>query len=120
MRWLRLPSHVRGAATQARLMTLRRKDQYMALSEARQRQQSPAFLALYSLRAGVEATLSQATRGFGLRRARYGGSAKVALQHLATAAAINLVRLVRWIGGIPLATTRRSHFAGLVASDALA
>jgi transposase len=109
-----------GPQARRRLMTLRRKDQYMALSEARQRQQGPAFLALYSLRAGVEATLSQATRGFGLRRARYGGSAKVALQHLATAAAINLVRLVRWIGGIPLATTRRSHFAGLVASDALA
>ena len=94
--------------------------QRRVLGEARQRQQSPAFAALYALRAGVEATISQAIRGFGLRRARYIGSAKVALQHLATAAAINLVRLVRWIGGIPLATTRRGHFASLVADNTLA
>ena len=106
-----------GPQARRRLMTLRTQEQYAALSEARQRQQDPAFATLYALRAGVEATISQATRSFGLRRARYVGSAKVALQHLATAAAINLVRLIRWIGGTPLATTRRGHFARLVASS---
>ncbi len=68
----------------------------------------------------MEATISQATPSFGLRRARDGGSAKAAPQHLATAAAINLVRLIRWIGGTPLATTRRDHFVCLVAGSTFA
>ena len=92
----------------------------MALTASRQRQREPAFATLYASRAGVEATISQAIRGFGLRRARYVGSAKAALQHQATAAAINLVRLARWIRGIPLAATRPGHFATLTAQNALA
>jgi transposase len=66
----------------------------------------------------VEATISQAVRSFGLRRARYVGLAKARLQHVATAAAINLVRLVRWIVGAPMASTRDSRFARLVARTA--
>ncbi len=109
-----------GPNAQRRLMTFRTRDQHLALTASRQRQREPAFAALYASRAGVEATISQAIRGFGLRRARYVGSAKTALQHQATAAAINLVRLVRWICGIPLAATRPGHFATLTAHNALA
>lgn len=100
-------------------MTLRTKDEYIALRSARQRQTTPDFLKLYALRAGVEATMSQAVRGFGLRRSRYLGQAKTHLQHVATAAAMNLSRLVHsevlvlvdWISGEPLAPTRKSHFS---------
>ena len=58
--------------------------------------------------------ISQAVRGFGLRRSRYSGLAKTRLQHVATAAAMNPVRLVHWISGDPLATTRRSHLSRLI------
>jgi hypothetical protein len=50
----------------------------------------------------------------GLRRARYLGIAKTRLQHLITAAAINLVRLAAWIGERPAARTRHSAFARLM------
>jgi transposase len=50
-------------------------------------------------------------RAFGLRRSRYLGQAKTALQHLAIAAAINLVRLGAWWEGIEPGTTRVSAFA---------
>ena len=52
-------------------------------------------------------------RAFGLRKARYIGLAKVHLQHILTAAAINVVRMVAWLDGIPHATTRTSRFAAL-------
>jgi transposase len=61
---------------------------------------------------------SQAVRGFGLRRSRYVGHAKAHLQHVATAAAINLVRMTEWLGGADLATTRRSKFRALMAKVA--
>ena len=49
----------------------------------------------------------------GLRRSRSIGQEKTHLQHIATAAAMNLVRLDRWLNGIPHAKTRRSAFARL-------
>ena len=65
----------------------------------------------YQQRAGVEGTISQAVRGSGLRQARYHGLAKTHLQHLATAAALNLGRAVaHWEGKKP-AQTRVSRFA---------
>ena len=70
---------------------------------------------LYTQRQGIESTLSQAVRAFGLRRTRYRGLAKTGLQHAATAAAINLDRIAAWFGGRPIAPTRTSHFAALAA-----
>ncbi|PZP42893.1 MAG: hypothetical protein DI601_16925 [Azospirillum brasilense] len=107
-----------GPDAKRRLMTLRTRDEYIALQAAQQRQHTPEFLSLYALRAGVEATISQAVRGFGLRRSRYFAQAKTHLQHVATAAAMNLVRLVRWINGEPLAPTRQSHFSRLLRARA--
>jgi transposase len=52
-------------------------------------------------------------RAYGLRQARYRGLAKTHLQHVATAAAINIVRLADWLNGVPRATTRCSRFAAL-------
>ena len=95
-------------------MSLRPQARHEALTQARQRQKTAAFGRLYAQRAGIEATLSLAVRSFGLRRARYAGLAKVRLQHIAMAAALNLTRIVHWIGGEPIATTRLSHFSRLL------
>ena len=54
-------------------------------------------------------------RAFGLRRARYRGLAKTHLQHVATAAAINLARVGDWFRTVPRAATRTSRFAALAA-----
>src|SRR5512135_1033989 len=71
------------------------------------------FRSRYAARAGIEGTHEQAIRRCGLRRCRYIGEAKAHLQHLLTAAAINLVRLSDWWAGTPLARTRCSRFAAL-------
>jgi hypothetical protein len=55
-----------------------------------------------------------------LRRARYIGFAKTHLQHVLTAASINLVRLSAWLAGEPLARTRQSTFVRLMAQPACA
>ena len=49
----------------------------------------------------------------GMRRSRYIGQEKTHLQHVATAAALNLVRSMAWKSGVPRAQTRRSAFARL-------
>ena len=96
-------------------MTLRPRELHEALQAARRQQETPEWKAEYAVRAGVEGTLSQGVRGFGLRRCRYIGLAKAQLQHVATAAAINVYRISDWLGGVPRAATRTSPFARLVA-----
>jgi hypothetical protein len=49
-----------------------------------------------------------------LRRSRYIGLAKTHLQHVLTAAAMNLTRIAAWLGGTPLARTRQSAFTKLM------
>jgi transposase len=96
-------------------MTLRPRELHEALQAARRRQETAEWKAEYAVRAGVEGTLSQGIRGFGLRRCRYIGLAKARLQHVATAAAINVYRVSDWLGGVPRAATRTSPFLRLVA-----
>lgn len=59
-------------------------------SRARCTRSISAGRRLYALRQRVEATFSQGVRAFGLRRMRYRGLTKTRLQHVATAAALNL------------------------------
>ena len=100
------------SAQGARTLKLLPRPQYEALQAARQRQETSEFKAQYKKRAGVEGTISQGVRAFELRRARYVGLAKVKVQHLATAAAINLKRYAAWLeDGITLRP--RSPFAAL-------
>ncbi len=80
--------------------------------------QPPSLAALSAVRAGVEGTISQAVQGFGLRRSHYAGHAKTHLQHVATAAAMNPVRMTEWLGGAELATTRRPKFRVMMAQAA--
>ena len=96
-------------------MTLRPRELHEALQAARRQQETAEWKAEYAARAGVEGTVSQGVRGFGLRRCRYIGLAKARLQHVATAAAINVYRISDWLGGVPRAATRTSPFVRLVA-----
>jgi transposase len=96
-----------------RLLSVRPQEQYQALQAARERQTTKAFTKQYAARSGIEATISQGVRAFGLRRSRYIGEAKTHLQHLSIAAALNLVRIVAWLDGDELAPTRVSAFQRL-------
>src|SRR3712207_9321385 len=71
----------------------RSRAEYEALRAARERLTTKEGRRCYARRAGIEGTLSQGVRAFGLRRSRYRGLARTHLQHVATAAALNLERL---------------------------
>ena len=99
-----------------RTLKLKPRPLYEALQETRSFHESEEGKTLYYKRAGVEGTISQGVRAFGLRKTRYRGLAKTHLQHIATAAAINLERLVAWFDGVPRGKTRTSRFAALAPS----
>ncbi len=101
------------AKKEPRLIGLQEREQYEALQAARQRQTTAEFRQQYAARAGIESTHEQAIRRCGLRWCRYIGSAKAHLQHLVTAAAINLLRIADWWEGKAPAQTRHSRFAAL-------
>ena len=84
------------------------------LEAAREREAQPAFAKEYQQRAGIEGTISAGVRTLHLRRSRYIGLAKTHLQHVLTAAAMNLIRLGAWFAGTPLARTRQSAFTKLM------
>src|SRR4051794_38359087 len=99
----------------ARQLRLQPRAEHEALGAARGRLATKEGRRAYARRAGIEGTISQGVRAFGLRRSRYRGLARTHLQHVATAAAIDLARLGDWFRAIPRATTRTSRFAALAA-----
>jgi len=84
-----------------RMLTIRPREHFQALQHARERQTMDAYATEYARRAGVEGTLSQAVRAFGLRRARYIGRVKTPLPHILTATAITFVRVSSWLAELP-------------------
>ena len=98
---------------EARELSLHHKEEHLAINRRRKRQETKTWSKQYNQRAGVEGTISQGIRGFGMRSARYVGLSKVHLQHILTATAINVTRLFSWYEGVPLAKTRVSSFAKL-------
>jgi transposase len=89
------------------------REEHEALSAARARMDDPAWQARYHVRAGVEGTLSQGVRAFGMRRSRYIGLVKTGLQQVCIAAGMNVLRVVHWLDGLPRARTRVTRFAAL-------
>jgi transposase len=89
------------------------RPEYEALNAARARMDDTAWQGRYRVRAGVEGTLSQGVRAFGLRQSRYIGLAKTSLQQVCSAVAMNALRVVNWLGGTPRAKTRVTRFAAL-------
>jgi transposase len=116
------PCAFRAQCTKRKLepreLMLQRREEYEAMQARRRRQTQPKFRKEYAARAGIEGTHSQGLRRCGLRQARYIGLAKTHLQHVLTAAAINLIRVAEWLAGTPLAKTRVSPFAELKPSPA--
>ncbi|HEY0418955.1 MAG TPA: IS1182 family transposase [Acetobacteraceae bacterium] len=100
--------------TGARLLTVHPRLEHEALQARRAEQNTEAWKKRYACRAGIEGTLSQGVRCFGLRRCRYLGLAKTHLQHVLTAAAMNLARLDAWFQGRPRAQTRKSKLATII------
>lgn len=103
------------AKQQPRRLYLHPQPEYEALHAARQRLNSEEGKRLYAKRCGVEGTLSQGVRSFGVRRTRYRKLAKTHLQQVVSAVAINLDRIAAWLTDRPLAATRTSRFAELAA-----
>jgi transposase len=96
-----------------RHLTLRPQAQHEALQAMRTFQTTAEFKSRYDARAGIEGTISQAVRCNELRRSRYIGLPKTHLQHILTAAALNLCRVVDWLTGHLRSPTRTSAFARL-------
>jgi transposase len=101
-----------------RSLTVLPQAEQEALVRARQEQETAAFAAEYAMRAGIEGTIAQGTRRSGLRRARYRGLAKTQLQHVITAAALDLIRAAAWLTEQPIRSTRTSAYAHLMAAAA--
>src|SRR5215218_9490551 len=102
-----------SAKTARRVMQFHQREEYEALRAARARAEDPAWLERYHKRAGVEGTLSQGIRAFGMRQSRYIGLAKTGLQEACTGAAMNVSRAVSWLDGATRAKTRVTRFAAL-------
>ncbi len=107
------PSRGECTQAQARSLTMRPQSLYLALQSARERQHTEAFKEAYAIRAGIESTISQAVRVSDLRQARYFGLPKTKLQHVITATAINVRRIVSWLIEPSLRPTQVSRFAAL-------
>jgi transposase len=101
------------AKNEPRIIGLQAREHHEALQGARRDQTTEAFQQKYAARAGIEGTHAQAIRRCGLRRCRYIGLAKTHLQHVITAAAVNLIRIADWYSGTAPAKTRCSRFTAL-------
>ena len=85
------------------------------LQQLRRQQTSPELKARYERRA-VEGTISQGTRGFGLRRSRYMARSKRISNTFWPPVLSTCFALLPGQAGIPQAKTRISRFAVLQAS----
>ena len=96
-----------------RHLMIRSQQKHKALEAIRRQQQTKKWKKRYDKRAGIEGTLDTGIQVLGLRRTRYIGLAKTHLQHVLTALAVNLARIVSWLKGEPLPKIRVSRFAAL-------
>ena len=103
-----------GRRANARRLRVLEQRAHEALQARRREQTSEPWKKRYACRAGIEGTLSQGIRGFGLRHCRYLGQAKTHLQHVFTAAAVNLARVDAWLREQPRARTRQSRLIALL------
>lgn len=97
-----------------RTLTILPEEQFEGRRAAREREKTWEYQKQYQQRSGIEGTISQAVRGFGMRRSRYIGAVKTHLQNVMTATAVNAVRLNNWLNEVPIATTRQPLFARII------
>lgn len=101
---------------QRRTISVRPQAQHEALIERRQSEQTAEFKTDYAKRSGIEGTIAQGLRSCDMRRSPYFGEAKTHLAHLMTATAMNLVRILNWLDGLPKSTVQPSAFQRLCAA----
>lgn len=101
-------------SSSGRQLTLRPREIHQAVTAARAEQETSHWQARYASRAGVEGLMRQATHVTGIRRARYLGLPKTALEHNIAAAALNLIRLDDWHNENP---PDRGHLTALARLD---
>src|SRR5205823_3086689 len=88
--------HCTTSASTGRQIVVPAREVYDIQRANRTAQQDPQWKRRYHTRAGVEGTISQATRAHHLRHCRYTGLAKTRVQHALTACAINAARIADW------------------------
>ena len=99
-----------------RHLMVRPQAEHEALEAIRQQQKTEQWKERYDKRAGIEGTLARGIQVLGLRRTRYIGLGKTHLQHVFTAMALNICRLVSWLNEEPISKVRVSRFAALAPS----
>ena len=100
-----------------RVISFAGREEQEFLEKTRSSQQSSEWQNLYRERAGIEGTISQSVRGYGLRQTRYIGKEKTHLHNIVVASAVNIVRGVAWLEGKQPEKTRVSRFARLAATS---
>src|SRR5258708_580203 len=111
------PLHAQCTPVSAKVLILRPDQQsFQEIKEARKRQGTPEFRAIYAKRAGIEGTVAQAVRTCEIRRSRYIGLKKLNLQAFLTATSMNVLRACHWLAEEKQAAKPSSRFAKLVAS----
>ncbi|WP_373299676.1 transposase [Streptomyces poonensis] len=101
------------------LALLPRQSLHEIQTRNRLEQRDPQWQRRYAIRAGIEATLSQAIGTCGLRRSRYRGLARTHVQHVLTAMACNFTRLADWFDTAPTASRRDTDFRTLCTAAGL-
>ena len=101
------------SASGRRQLTLHPAALTQTLRARRTEQTDQRWQTDYALRCGIEGTINQAVAVTDIRRARYRGIAKTRLQHVYSAAALNLIRLHAWWNDQPLDRSHTSHLAHL-------
>ena len=97
------------AKAEPRMLKLHPREAHEALVAAKNR----VLGEEYNLRAGVEGTISQGTRSFGLRHSRYRGLERTRLQHVASMVAMDVSRVADWLRGRPRLKPYVSKFVAL-------
>ncbi|MEU4225282.1 transposase [Nonomuraea sp. NPDC026600] len=77
----RCPVKAECTRSRRRRMTLRPQAEHEVLARARAEQQTDQWKNRHQARQGIEATIAQGVKAFGLRRSRYRGTGKTHLQH---------------------------------------
>jgi transposase len=99
-----------------RQLTVPPRELYELQQAHRAAQSSGHWQRDYQRRAGIEGTMNQAANTIGLRKARYRGLRKVALEHRIAATAINITRLDAYFTDHPLDRGHTSRLTRLHAA----
>jgi len=93
------------------LLPNRAEHEVEVVQAARVREKTQEWNSKYGKRVGVEGTFLRTVSRLGVRRARYRGLEKVGLEHVLTAVALRILRVMEWLGGIIPQKSRASAFA---------